>query len=81
MREPRHFGNFKIDWSQNTVAKAKYVATGWWTDPDYFDWWTYHGFGVWMWQFGGPKETPLTADEVAAAPMNLICTSYANQNC
>jgi cyclopropane fatty-acyl-phospholipid synthase-like methyltransferase len=72
MVEPRHFGYYKIDWSQNTGDKVSYIFTSFFKSPLQFPFhWLYQGLDTWMWQFGGPQKTPLTNEQVAEAPMQL----------
>lgn len=72
MVEPRHFGYFKIDWSQNTWDKVSYLFTSLAKSPLQFPFhWLYQALDTWIWQFGGPQKTPLTDEQVAKSPMQL----------
>lgn len=72
MVEPRHFGYYKIDWSQNTWDKMSYIFTSFFKSPLQFPFhWLYQGLDTWMWQFGGPQKMPLTNEQVAKAHMQL----------
>jgi len=81
MVEPRHFGYYKIDWSQNTWDKVSYVFTSFFKSPLQFPFhWLYQGLDTWMWQFGGPQKTPLTNEQVAKAPMQLKYFMLSGKN-
>lgn len=72
MVEPKHFGYFKINWSENTWDKVTYIFISLAKSPLQFPFHClYQGLDTWMWQFGGPQHTPLTDQQVANARVQL----------
>lgn len=73
MRDPNHFGYFTIDWSENTLEKVMHTLHGLIHNPAQVPFhWLYQICDTWMWQFGGPQNTPLTDEQVRKAPMQLM---------
>jgi cyclopropane fatty-acyl-phospholipid synthase-like methyltransferase len=72
MVDPRHFGYFKIDWTEDPADKVAYFFKGLVQNPLQLPFhWLYQGCDTWMWQFGGPQRMPLTDQQVATVPMQL----------
>jgi len=69
--EPEHFGNWTIDWTDNTSGKIRYLYQGIFTDPFLLHHWMYYMLQSWMWQFGGYQKHPLSAEQIKNAPFNL----------
>ena len=73
MADPEHFGYFKIDWSEDPLEKIAHTLKGLITNPAQLPFhWLYQACDTWMWQFGGPQNTPLTPEQVDKAPMQLM---------
>lgn len=69
--DPEHFGNWKINWSENTIHKLTYFLKGIFTDPYLVHKWAYYFLNTWMWQFGGYQTKPMSNEQVAKSPMQL----------
>ena len=66
--DPDHFGAFKIKWNEHFCNKLLYIGKGLIMDPFLLHHWIYYSSGVWMWQFGGYQNTPLTDEQVYNVP-------------
>jgi cyclopropane fatty-acyl-phospholipid synthase-like methyltransferase len=73
MADPEHFGNFKINWSEDPSAKIMHTLWGLFNNARQLPFhWLYYLCDTWMWQFGGPQDTPLTKTQVDKAHMQLM---------
>lgn len=72
MVEPRHFGNFKIYWRENTLDKLLNIFTDLLFNPLHFPFhWAYYNMNVWMWHLGGVQNEPLSDEQIKNSPAQL----------
>ena len=71
VKEPDHFGHWRVPWKEDPWTKAGYFLKGLFTDPFLAHHWLYYGLDTWMWQFGGYQRMPLTEAQVHHAIANL----------
>lgn len=68
---PDHFGNWTVDWKEDTKRKVIFLLRNIITDPFWLHHWLYYYKGSWLWQFGGYKDKPLTDNDVQKATAQL----------
>jgi len=69
--DPTHFGHWTINWREDTRGKMSYILWGMLTDCHFIHHWLYYFFDVWLGQFGGYQNYPLTKAQVVASPVHL----------